>query len=152
MPIEADWVNNYTATSLLKQRPHTVRGERTQLTLSRGPPGVGNCDNQLTCYSIQGHEWWSGYSMNPRTVFDLLICVDSFWSIGDSCMIVQCITSQPANTFSNAFYWHFRRSPPVGWNEKVALFNTLPAPCLEVKGTDDMRSGMGLFNSPMGSY
>ena len=51
-------------------------------------------------------QWWSGRSTTAHIVLDLRSLI---WSFGESCTIVRCITSTPANVFSNLLYWHFRR-------------------------------------------
>ena len=50
--------------------------------------------------------WCWGRSTTAYTMLELRSLI---WGFDKSCMIVYCITSQPANLFSNVPYWHFRR-------------------------------------------
>ena len=46
---------------------------------------------------IRGHHNGVGCSTTPHLVLDLLLLI---WDFGESCAIVHCITSQPANVLS----------------------------------------------------
>ena len=64
---------------------------------------------------------------------------------GESCTIVHCITSQPANISWIVLYWHFRQ-PPTGWMKFER--GTFRPPVRWRRA-----SGMGPFDSPStGSY
>ena len=70
-----------------------------------------NSDQVKSCNYIQNKVITT---MVIRLLGNCIYCATSAFThlgLGESCTIVQCIASQPANVFSNLPYGHFCRSP-----------------------------------------
>ena len=49
------------------------------------------------------------------------------WGIGEICVIVHGIASEPTNVFSNMLYWHFHRSPAIMLQSDIETFRPPPS-------------------------